>query len=274
VPVRALGSVTIAGSVISIGNGAFQDCVALTRLTIGDGVTSIGENAFAGYGVGEGAFGRASVTIPDSVTNIGNAAFQGCSLIGRVTIGNGVTSIGDDTFEGSGLTNVTIPDSVTNIGATAFNNTYLDSVTIPGSVTSIGEGAFDNILYLTSVFFTGDAPTVGANAFWEGYSTPIAYYLPGTTGGSAFSSNTSIASVLWNPVVQTGGASFGVQNNQFGFTITNSSTSNIPIVVEACTNLASPVWVPLQTITLSNSFYFSDPDWTNYSARFYSLSFP
>jgi hypothetical protein len=80
--------------------------------------------------------------------------------------------------------------------------------------------------------------------------------------------------VLWNPQIQAGGTNFGVQNNQFGFTITNGSTTNIPIVVEACTNLASPVWIPLQTLTLSNSFYFSDPQWTNYFARFYGLGFP
>jgi hypothetical protein len=55
---------------------------------------------------------------------------------------------------------------------------------------------------------------------------------------------------------------------------TNGGTNNIPIMLEACTNLASPVWVPLLSLTLSNSFYFSDPQWTNYSARYYGLGFP
>jgi hypothetical protein len=46
-------------------------------------------------------------------------------------------------------------------------------------------------------------------------------------------------------------------------------------VVEACTNLANPVWSPLQTITLTGSpVYFSDPAWTNYPARFYGLGVP
>ena len=40
-------------------------------------------------------------------------------------------------------------------------------------------------------------------------------------------------------------------------------------------NLAGPVWVPLATNTLVNgSFYFSDPQWTNYPGRFYSLQMP
>ena len=68
-------------------------------------------------------------------------------------------------------------------------------------------------------------------------------------------------------------ASFGVRTNQFGFTITG--TSNLVIVVEACTNLANPVWSPVGTNTLTGgSSYFSDPQWTNYPGRFYRLRSP
>jgi hypothetical protein len=46
-------------------------------------------------------------------------------------------------------------------------------------------------------------------------------------------------------------------------------------VVEACTNLANPVWVPVSTNTLSSGTnYFSDPQWTNYLGRYYRLSTP
>jgi len=45
--------------------------------------------------------------------------------------------------------------------------------------------------------------------------------------------------------------------------------------VEGCTNLANATWTPLLTGTLTNgSFYFSDPQWTNYPSRFYRLSSP
>jgi hypothetical protein len=78
--------------------------------------------------------------------------------------------------------------------------------------------------------------------------------------------------VLWNPQAKND-ANFGVQNNQFGFTITGSS--NLVIVVEACTNLSNPVWSPVATNTLtSGSSYFSDPQWTNYLGRFYRLRSP
>jgi len=46
-------------------------------------------------------------------------------------------------------------------------------------------------------------------------------------------------------------------------------------VVEACTNLANASWVPLQSLNLTNgSFYFTDPDWTNYPARSYRIRSP
>jgi hypothetical protein len=73
--------------------------------------------------------------------------------------------------------------------------------------------------------------------------------------------------------VQTSDGGFGVRTNRVGFNITG--TSNLVIVVEACTNLANPVWSPLQTITLTGSpAYFSDPNWTNYPSRFYGLGVP
>jgi hypothetical protein len=73
--------------------------------------------------------------------------------------------------------------------------------------------------------------------------------------------------------IATVNASLSVLSNQFGFTITG--TTNIPIVVEASTNLRNRAWNPLQTCTLTNgSISFSDPQWTNYPARFYRIRSP
>jgi hypothetical protein len=75
------------------------------------------------------------------------------------------------------------------------------------------------------------------------------------------------------PLILQNGPGFGIQSNQFGFTV--SWATNLSVVVEASTNLASPGWQPLQTNTLTNgSFYFSDPNWTNFPGRFYRISSP
>ena len=47
---------------------------------------------------------------------------------------------------------------------------------------------------------------------------------------------------------------------------------NQAVVVETCTNLAAPVWVPLQTNTLgSGPAYFRDPSEPRSAALFYRL---
>jgi hypothetical protein len=74
-------------------------------------------------------------------------------------------------------------------------------------------------------------------------------------------------------MIQTGDGSFGITNSQFGFNITG--TTNFTVVVEACTNLARPVWTPVATNTLVNGlFYFSEPVRTSGGKRFYGLGLP
>jgi hypothetical protein len=263
-----LASVTIPSGVTSIGADAFNECYSLTSLTISNGVTSIGDGAFYH------CEGLTNFAMPDSVTSIGDWAFVFCTNLTSITIPGSVTNIGLDAFdECYSLTSLTISNGVTSIGDWAFYDcTSLGSVTIPGSVTNIGLEAFYNCTNLTGVYFEGNAPTpTNDSSVFSPDNSAIVYYLPGTTGwGSTFD---GCPAVLWNPQVQTGNASFGVRTNWFGFNITG--TTNIPIVLEACTCLANPTWVPLQSCTLTNgSVYFCDPQWTNYPTRFYRLRSP
>jgi hypothetical protein len=265
------GAVTIPSMVnglpvTSIGNWAFQYCYSLTSVTIPDSVTSIGGGAFWE------CTRLASVTIGNSVTTIRAYAFYECSSLAIVTIGNSVSTIGDYAFQWcSSLTSVTIPDSVSTIGDYAFGGcSSLASVMIGNSVTTIGGYAFYSCRNLTGVYFEGNAPSVASNVFYgDNYLT--VYYLPATTGWGAFFADRPTA--LWNPQMPTNDANFGVRTNQFSFPITG--TTNLAVVVEACTNLANPVWSPVGTNTLTGgASYFSDPRWTNYPARFYRLRSP
>ncbi len=242
-PHGARGSYTIPGNVTNIALEAFFGCVGLT-----------------------------SVTIPGSVASIGGGTFALCYGLTNVTIFNGVVSILNNAFyQCTNLSSVTIPASVTNIGINAFGYcTNLASVTIPASITSLQENSFCACYSLAGVYFLGNAPAADSYVF-NLDTNATAYYLPGTTGWSAFSANTGLSAVLWNPLIQTADGSFGVRADQFGFNITG--TPNIPIVVQAANNLANPVWTSLQSITLTNgSYYFSEPFQPASPARFYRIA--
>ena len=147
----SLTSITIPGSVTSIGGSMFRGCNSLTSVIIGDGVTRIDNDAF------RDCSSLTSVTIPDSVTSIVYSAFAYCSSLTSITIPDSVTRIGSGAFEGcSSLTSITIPDSVTSIGYDAFNGcTSLTSVTIPDSVTSIEFNAFYGCDRLKAAYYLG-----------------------------------------------------------------------------------------------------------------------
>ena len=128
------------------------------RITIGEGIESIGAYVFQSY--------DAVVSIPSTVTTIGKYAFGDCTFT-SLTIPNGVTTIGERAFQGcNGLTSLTIPGSVTTIGTEAFSECKdIEELTIQGGGVSIGTSAFSGCRQLTTVRATGRIESVGGYAF-------------------------------------------------------------------------------------------------------------
>ena len=149
----------------------------VNKVVIEEGILSIGENAFAYWGM-------ENLELPDSVTSIGNRAFLGCTGLTSLKLPKSLTSIGESAFTSCySLAEVEFPDGLTSIGAEAFSYSGITSIELPNSVTSIGESAFSNCPKLTKVTFPDSVTSIGEDAFT--YEPELYNISPGSIAVSA-----------------------------------------------------------------------------------------
>ena len=117
--------------------GAFRG--QIENVTIGAGVKSVGENAFASCKK------LTAVNLPSSVTTIGVYAFSNCKALTGITIPSGVKTIKESAFYGcTALTSVTLPEGLTTIEEGVFTNCdALASIELPASLQTIDASALD-----------------------------------------------------------------------------------------------------------------------------------
>ena len=126
-----------SGNVTTVPNSAFFSWTKLKTVTLGTGITAIGDGAFAECSSLE------NLTLPDTVTTIGVGAFYGCTK----------------------FTTFTVPDLVTAIPERIFSGCILlDHIQFSNSVATVGNKAFENCSSLKKVIFTS-APTLGTDVF-------------------------------------------------------------------------------------------------------------
>ena len=151
------------------------------------------------------------MTIGNGVTSIGQDAFIYCSNLTSVTIGDGVTSIGQDAFSycnsalyteyeygkyvggasnpyavlyeltNSNFTTYTIHEDTKHIAYGVFSScARLTNITIPSGVKSIGAQAFIYCSKLKTVYYKGTAEdwaniSIGTNNYYLTYATRYYY---------------------------------------------------------------------------------------------------
>jgi hypothetical protein len=223
----------------------------LVYVNLGNGITSIDNNAFQGCTL------MTSITIPASVTSIGYGVFQGSSALTSITVDanntnyvayNGILYNKNNTilvcYPAAKTTFATyaILTSVTSIMTGAFYGcSALTTITIPSSVTSIGSYVFANCSKLTFIgvdanpYFSVSADGVLFNA----NNTILLYYPPGKTNASYTipSSVTSIADTAF----------YGC-SNLTSILIPNTVTSIGASAFYGCTKLESVYLLNVKTV--------------------------
>ena len=145
-----------------IASQAYYQNADLTSYEIPEGITEIGDFAFARSGL-------ESIVIPEGVTKIGYGAFYHCDNLQSVQIPSTVTEIGDYAFAKTPFLennhSATYPFVVAGDGILIG---YLGSdsiINIPGGVKQISDGVFRDHMGITAVNLPDSIETIGEDAF-------------------------------------------------------------------------------------------------------------
>ncbi len=177
-----LTTVELSEGIETIGEWAFYKCENLTSMTLPDGLKTIEMNAFHECAklktisipesvteIRESAFafsGLKSVTIPKGVTTIERYTFCLCRELEEVILHDGITTIGNNAFSScKKLTSITLPENLETIGEEAFQGSEITSITIPENVVSIGEEAFYSCIKLENITLNKGLKSIGDKAF-------------------------------------------------------------------------------------------------------------
>ena len=183
-PRETLLGIFMPNSIKEVGFAAFCGCPSLQYVELPDGLTTIGQQAFAWTNI-------ETITIPESVVTVGDNPFDKCSNLkefkGKHIADEGRCLVVDGVLKsfacGCGLTEYTTPDEAKGIGHLSFagsqltklviapgtealdvniiqDSESLTSITIPGSITSFGGYALvnycPNLREINSPFSTED----------------------------------------------------------------------------------------------------------------------
>jgi hypothetical protein len=191
-------NITIPESVTSIGENAFAEAYHVETIIIPDNVKNIANKLFGVvYTWGDKPKPQLrSVVIGNGVTSIGDEAFANCEKLTEVQFGSGITTIGQKAFAGckelkkidlskteiaeikqeafSNCYNVkelVLPKKIEIIGRSAFSGISLGVVKLPKTVRKVERSAFENASELI-VYDTIDPDAVDANEWkhdkWNG----------------------------------------------------------------------------------------------------------
>ena len=156
---------------MSLRIAVFENCEALKRIMLPDGLTRPNTSAF------DGCTALVERVMPVSATLTSNYSARNCTSLESADIPDGVSTVGNGSYLGC---------------------TSLVSVTIPSSVTKLNNEAFKDCSSLVAVHMQGSTPpTLGTDVF-SGVANGCVIYVPvgSLTTYQAASGWSSIASML------------------------------------------------------------------------------
>ncbi len=172
---KAMRSLSLPASVVSVGNGLFSLCNGLSSIQVDDNNPVFSSrdgilywrSPFSICFVPKAIAG--DLVLPDGLTEVPSSAFQNCVNLSTVTLSDEVVSIADGAFSGcSGLQEIFMGEKIADIGVQAFSKCpNLVIVSIPSSVKRIQASAFVDCPNLAYVILHEGLEEIGEMAFFN-----------------------------------------------------------------------------------------------------------
>lgn len=148
-------------NVTGIGESAFKSCGELVSVTMPEGLTSIGNEAFYQSSI-------KTVSLPSTLNSMGTSAFRECRNLTGVVLPDALKDVKEYAFyECSSLKTITLGNQTVNIENYAFYRTAIMSLTIPKTVKTIGINSFGECAQLKSLVINNAALAIGQYAFFR-----------------------------------------------------------------------------------------------------------
>ena len=170
--------ITIKNGVTSIGRGAFYGLRSLTSVSIPGSVKVVGASAF------KLCDGLRSIVIPEGVTTIEGSAFADCDVLYSITIPTTLKTFGQTVFASDcrgrnvkissleAWCNISFSGSYSNPldcdgsgGTLILNGEIVKELVIPSSITEVKSMAFCGCYDITTITIHEDVTKIGSSAF-------------------------------------------------------------------------------------------------------------
>ncbi len=258
--------VVLPHSVATLGDNAFDNCIALEFVGMGSGLTAIGSYVFRGckalkqvtFGVnteiiGPYAFEKCdsltAITLPGNIKIVDQYAFAGCNSLQMLILTYGLEQVKRQAFANCPvLREIDLPDTVTKLGSMIFQNSgEVTSIILPLALKECENNSYNgpfaeaNILTVT---IPDGMVAIPDNTFL-GCKTIISISLPDSVreiGVGAFREASSLAAVTLNDGLEQIGA--------YAFASCAFTGIQLPASLQTVQDHAFDSCAKLETITL------------------------
>lgn len=148
---KALTNLSLPGAIEEVPSGVLYGCTNVTSLWLEPGIQKVDGNVFNTSSSTLSAL--TTLYLPEGLTEIGNSAFANCALLKTFK------TVQTDENGALVTTDAEFPTTLTNLGNSVFSNTGLTSFTLPSSWT-VGDSLLKGCKQLTSVSFAEGVTSV------------------------------------------------------------------------------------------------------------------